>query len=123
MGCTRLVHYAAAIALLASPAVAKVRVVPKALTGADIVSNCGHEWSAGHCNGYLGALHDMAGNRYLNRACPPAISGYDDNYPRGIVLDYILAHPESKKARAVDVVFDAETAYLSRALHLDCREK
>lgn len=122
MGRTSLVYYAAALALSlpTSPSLAAKAVV---LHGDDILRACGTSQTISYCAGYINALHDMEGYRYVSRACPPPIVENGSNYPRTEVLEYMLAHPETKSQNAIDVVFEAETESMSRYFKRDCSKK
>ena len=99
-------------------------VVGKAnpVLGSDLIKACGSEYSDDHCEGFIDAVQIENGDRFLRRNCPPALVSGPNPYVDQ-VRAYLKAHPLSIKRLARDIVFEAETAELSRALGTVCKEK
>lgn len=93
-------------------------------TGKDIVSRC-EAYGWGYCGGYIAALDQLNGDRFLSRRnCPPRIvqspssmvregTRLVDTRQSKEVLAFIQRNPETLSKPASDVIFDAETEILA----------
>lgn len=107
---------AAALTLLlavASPVAAKRTWTPHVVTGGELLTQCQRNGAA-FCSGMVWTIRNSNGDRFLTMPCMPAIEldqPGTTSYAKEIV-DYLLAHPESRSRSAVDVAFEVERDYL-----------
>jgi hypothetical protein len=93
----------------------------KPILGSDLIEACGSNHSDEHCAGFISAVQVENGDRFLKRNCPPALVRGETAYVDQ-VRAYLKQHPSWTNRLARDLVFEAETAELSRLLGTPCKE-
>jgi hypothetical protein len=101
---------------------AKSSFKPRQVLGKDVAEACAAEQNEERCDGFVSALQIENGDRFLSRNCPPALSR-SPGYMGDAIRAYLTAHPSAVRQLGRDVVFHAETEYLSRLTGKNCREK
>jgi hypothetical protein len=109
-----MVRAATLILLLAPlPALAATKWKPHVVTGGELLTQCQRN-GAQFCSGMVWTIRKSNGDRFLTQPCMPAIELDQPgtaSYAKEIV-DYLIAHPESRSRPATDVAFEVERRYL-----------
>jgi len=109
-----MVRAAALICLLLPvPATAAAKWTPHVVTGGELLEQCQRN-GAQFCSGMVWTIRKGNGDRFLTQPCPPAIELDQPgtaSYAKEII-DYLIAHPESRGRPAADIAFEVEREYL-----------